>query len=357
MNAHYDINQAKAVLQGLYNRDPAKEGVAKISSITEDNTKICRIKYPPSIRLMKKEGNNDVEVIVKMYGVSCGLNLPPLKQKPKNNKLGHIRSLRQHVKLTAFDLEAFKDDLRRLRDLHARMDDSIGGKRIHPMDYLPYEGYEAVDSHARYFTDRSQAPYESDTPFSRLVDPYNILSDIKPDFFIHGADNWVEYCKETTEGQHAAIDPSTFKNGDVVEIAFACVGVPAKEGQHRLLLNLKAVTLINDDLRKEAERKKKEARTVQQGTEYIGLKRRTLYVDMDAPIHDEVSIGTSREATSKRKPPAVASKMYESSSFHGIANLLNTAAPGWGESVGGETGDAKTQTATGEERDEGMQED
>lgn len=41
-----------------------------------------------------------------------------------------------------------------------------------------------------------------------------------------------------------------FKAGDVVEIAFVCVGVPVREKRYRVLMTLRAVTLISDKFRK-----------------------------------------------------------------------------------------------------------
>jgi hypothetical protein len=49
---------------------------------------------------------------------------------------------------------------------------------------------------------------------------------------------------------YTAIDPSLIKAGDVVEIAFVCVGVPVREKRYRMLLSLRAVTLISDQFRK-----------------------------------------------------------------------------------------------------------
>jgi hypothetical protein len=50
--------------------------------------------------------------------------------------------------------------------------------------------------------------------------------------------------------KHEPIDLSTIKTGNLVEIAFACVAVPTKEGRHKMMLNLKAVTIIDDSIRK-----------------------------------------------------------------------------------------------------------
>jgi hypothetical protein len=108
--------------------------------------------------------------------------------------------MRQHVKITVFNLEEFHREVLGLEKVVERISSALGGKGLVPMEHIPYEGFQSVNSHARYFTDRAQVPYKMDTPFSRLVDPQGVLADIKPHYFIHGADNWVEYCREMKEG-------------------------------------------------------------------------------------------------------------------------------------------------------------
>ena len=45
-------------------------------------------------------------------------------------------------------------------------------------------------------------------------------------------------------------DPGLFRPGDIVEIAFSCIGIPIKEKRHKMLLNLRALTLLDDSIRK-----------------------------------------------------------------------------------------------------------
>jgi hypothetical protein len=68
-----------------------------------------------------------------------------------------------------------------------------------PNDVLPYEGHPCIEAHARYFTDRNLVPFEKDLPFQPFVDPNNVLGTLKPDVFIHGPDNRVEYRRRTKE--------------------------------------------------------------------------------------------------------------------------------------------------------------
>ena len=56
--------------------------------------------------------------------------------------------------------------------------------------------------------------------------------------------------ERTAPSKYEPVDPSTIKNGDLVEVAFVCVAVTTKEGKHKMMLNLKAVTVIDDEIRK-----------------------------------------------------------------------------------------------------------
>lgn len=59
--------------------------------------------------------------------------------------------------------------------------------------------------------------------------------------------------KANTEYRYTPCDPGEFKAGDVVEMAFSLVAVPIKEKRRLLYLNLKALTMIDDSIRKVSE--------------------------------------------------------------------------------------------------------
>ncbi|RXW21096.1 hypothetical protein EST38_g4748 [Candolleomyces aberdarensis] len=148
----------------------------------------------------------------------------------------------------------------------------------------------ALEWPCKVLTDRNLIPYEKSVPFPTNVDPNHILSNLRPDLFVRGPDNCVEYCKEVKDvkGQikYVPVNPAVFSPGDVIEIAFSCVGVPVKGGQYRLLLNLRAVTLVSDECRKKSEQasvSKQRSHHVEAG---LVLKRKRLYVDVEDPSND-----------------------------------------------------------------------
>lgn len=58
-----------------------------------------------------------------------------------------------------------------------------------------YEGHVAIDIHARYFTQRKNAPNEQNLPFADGVDPDGTLAGLRKHDLIHGPDNKVSYLK------------------------------------------------------------------------------------------------------------------------------------------------------------------
>ncbi|KAJ3537350.1 hypothetical protein NMY22_g5627 [Coprinellus aureogranulatus] len=78
------------------------------------------------------------------------------------------------------------------------------------MEFLPYEGNQSIEAHARYFTDRHLVPYEKSQPFFEGVDPAGTLKDLQPQQFIHAPDNYVEYLTRTAderEGERSERSP------------------------------------------------------------------------------------------------------------------------------------------------------
>lgn len=50
--------------------------------------------------------------------------------------------------------------------------------------------------------------------------------------------------------RYAPLKPNTFKVGDIVEVAFSIVGIPIRGDRTMLMLNLRALTLLDDQVRK-----------------------------------------------------------------------------------------------------------
>jgi hypothetical protein len=110
-----------------------------------------------------------------------------------------LRALRQHVKLTGLGNPIFDEGVSALDRIHSVFQEHLPENDVEAFQFLPYEGYPCIESHARYFTDRALVPYEANNPFLPYVDPRDTLANAQPDSFIHAVDNQVEYCAATME--------------------------------------------------------------------------------------------------------------------------------------------------------------
>ncbi|KAF6754968.1 hypothetical protein DFP72DRAFT_965302 [Ephemerocybe angulata] len=285
MNCEYDTDKAKDVLSAIRQDEyKATEGIASTGIVGLERTKLDKLRvvdlqYPPSTRLLEED--DDSEAVFKMQGVICGKMLPPVLALPYGtNTPSKIRNLRQHVKITGFGSKEFEGYVDKLQDIHDKFSGQVADRTIDPFDFLPYEGNAALDSHSRYFTDRHLIPYEKSHRFLPGVDPHRILRTIQPDDFVHGPDNVVEYCARTADSNgrisYSPCEPSVFKVGDLVEVAFSCVGVPIKGQRMRILLQLRGVTLLDNIVRKESERLDK--LSISNAVVHRTPKRKTLYL-------------------------------------------------------------------------------
>jgi hypothetical protein len=110
-----------------------------------------------------------------------------------------IRNLRQFVKLTALGSQPFQEAYKQIEKIRKRLQAQVGEEHVQPINFVPYEGNACIEAHARYFTDRNLVPFERSQPFNVHVDPFKVLSNTRPDIFIHGPDNKVDYVGRTTD--------------------------------------------------------------------------------------------------------------------------------------------------------------
>lgn len=67
---------------------------------------------------------------------------------------------------------------------------------LSPLQTAIYEGCDAIDANARYFSLRKNVPNERGLSFEKGVDPNGILASLRDQHLIHGYDNKVVYLKE-----------------------------------------------------------------------------------------------------------------------------------------------------------------
>ncbi|KAH6902998.1 hypothetical protein BKA70DRAFT_1228161 [Coprinopsis sp. MPI-PUGE-AT-0042] len=286
MNISYNCDDARYLLT-TFQKDTKLRKAAPGTPLQEFNTDDVTVKYfryPPSHRLVACGNDGSAEdkddAVFKVAGILCGKNLPPVDPSMVGRSLSRMRNLRQHVKITGLGQDEFQEAKSKLDELHRMFEHALDGNEVLPFDFLPYEGHPCVESHARYFTDRSVVPYEANNTFLPNVDPQQTLSNAQPESFIHAIDNQVEYCVVNIEAdgssRYRAYSPERFKVGDIVEVAFACVAIPIKEKRFKLILQLRAVTLLSSTTRIDSE---KPALSWNDDEPYARPKRRSMFLD------------------------------------------------------------------------------
>ncbi|KAJ2916278.1 hypothetical protein MD484_g4136, partial [Candolleomyces efflorescens] len=296
MNQYYNTTRAREILEGIQRESVAgsAQKIPHLANTEVGDVLFQQVEYPPSMRVMSKEEEEDdiTEVVLKIQGVLCASTLPPYRRQPPNAATASsIRNLRQYVKITSLGAAGLDDAYGKLQDVQKQLQAQCKEERVIPLNFLPYEGYPCIETHARYFTDRNLVPFEKNIPFHESVDPNNILKNLKPELFIHGPDNRVDYIRRSEDkngcARYATIDPASFKAGDLVEVAFSLVAVPIKEKRRLLYLNLKALTLIDDTIRKESERRAAHMTPPPTPVKIKSFKRRTVYVDWGHPEEED----------------------------------------------------------------------
>ncbi|KAF5340765.1 hypothetical protein D9611_007529 [Ephemerocybe angulata] len=333
MNHQYDVDKATRLLGdiGKGQLQTIADGFVSLAQAEIDKMRLMDIQYPPSTRIMDGED----EVVFKVQGVMCGKLLPPFTESP-------IRNLRQHVKVTGFGSSEYDAYMDKLQTVHDAFAQHARDREVDQIEFIPYEGHQSLEVHSRYFTDRALVPYEKNQAFLPGVDPFDVLRKLQPDEFIHAADNVVEYCvRAVANGSttYGPCEPSVFKVGDVVEVAFSCVGVPIKGQRMRILLQLRGLTLLDNTIRKESER------TTRMTMALVALnrtpRRKRLYLTEEEVCGD--AHGTKRtrrsEDSRERVPAPVFAPVTETEVGNEEGEIIEVEGSDGSSTVGGGEGD------------------
>jgi hypothetical protein len=130
-----------------------------------------------------------------------------------------------------------------------------------------YQGSPTIDMANRYFTDRHDMGNEAPVSFQPDVDPRCILQNAMGDQFVHLEENEVYYYEsfynngsprqvltQSNVGCHRiwslvysyrTINPMRFRIGDIVEAQISFIAIPLKNRQYKMLVVLRAITLID----------------------------------------------------------------------------------------------------------------
>ncbi|TFK21351.1 hypothetical protein FA15DRAFT_658409 [Coprinopsis marcescibilis] len=228
MNAFYDSDKARTLVDALIAKSEQEiDGYPHLTAlnIQMKDMRVSEFAEPRTFRIVNNKAPSE-EVFFRIIGILCS----------------------RHCHLYCRD---------RMSECMGLFKGNPGTEATTEPDYKPYEGDVAIDCHARYLTDRDLSPNEKHQPFGTDVDPHSILEAIRGSKFIHSADNRVEYCvkKQVSPDKYRyeSIKPEEIKEGDIVEATVAVVNIPIREDQFKMILALRAITKITDEVRKAAE--------------------------------------------------------------------------------------------------------
>jgi len=156
------------------------------------------------------EGSELEEVVLRVQGIICKCDLPPI-WKPfcvyvtlslTSLYVAHILNrepnrrtyLRQSVMLTGLSSSKFNDALASTRAIEDMFRQMIPTGTMDDWAPSSFRGHTTIDISNRYFTLAHRASQDDEqVPFSVAVDPDRILSMAMGNEFIHTEDNEVEY--------------------------------------------------------------------------------------------------------------------------------------------------------------------
>ena len=136
-------------------------------------------------------------------------------------------------------------------------------------------GYEAISTHTRLFTSRSQVSDAESIPFDPLVDSNNNLTrlaKLASGKFVHTSDNEVEYLGPINgpgsnrsalfldsfeiyyqsiilngTARTGNVSPEVFRIGDIVELSVSFVVWPWGRDKYRMGIQLKSIRLLDGE--------------------------------------------------------------------------------------------------------------
>ncbi|THU94611.1 hypothetical protein K435DRAFT_668107, partial [Dendrothele bispora CBS 962.96] len=188
------------------------------------------------------------ECLFRLQGAIYERELPPLKSTRINRS--QVPYLRQHVGITGLGLPYMSEAIEKLHQLYAKFERILGSEELNAWKADHSYDYDGITANNRYFTVGSNASGRQSVSFQQGVDPDNVLRRLLGDGVAHTEENAVLYMKatksENSNWQYQDISPSDFSVGDIVEIQFTVMAVRQKEGNRKMIIVLKSLTLLDD---------------------------------------------------------------------------------------------------------------
>ncbi|KAF7981386.1 hypothetical protein HWV62_33875 [Athelia sp. TMB] len=219
---------------------------------------VVRTTAPASTRLaLFSEGGTVLnEVVLRVQGILCHQQLPPLKhiQMPSD---GNPRFMKQCIRITGFGDGEFERAVNGAAQLAIFMQENIDPGSVDSWSPDRFQTWSALEFTNRYFVRQNIEGDMIAVEFGRNVDNEGLLTKIAGTEWVHTEENRVRYFNRVKdeEGklQYLERDPGAFKMGEIVEIQFSMLAFHrrGKDGRgqpqrHSIKLVLRALTLLDD---------------------------------------------------------------------------------------------------------------
>ena len=176
------------------------------------------------------------------------------------------RFLRQAVTLTGFGAPNIRACINGIVDIRHTFSRSLPPGSLD--DWVPelFDGHSAIDVGNRYFVNRHDKADDENVSFDQCVDPDGILEEAMGSEFCHTLENEVKYFELTRandtigygmlvsqnqptnllcNNRYNKINPNKIRVGDIVEAQVSFVTVPVRDKRYKLLVVLRAITLLD----------------------------------------------------------------------------------------------------------------
>ncbi|KIL56605.1 hypothetical protein M378DRAFT_89111, partial [Amanita muscaria Koide BX008] len=187
------------------------------------------------------------EVVVNLQGVIWKHDLPPFTaQIPSSSK--QIKYLRQSVSITGLGTSHFDASMKGLTNIYVLFSHFVPADKLQACAITgQYGKHASIDTSNRYFTARNTT--EQHVPFTSKVDPNRILERAVGSVYVHSKHNIVRYY-ERVKSMDSKIKldwtgPSNTSEGDIIEAQITIFLVPFRDGQYKMTMTLRSLTLID----------------------------------------------------------------------------------------------------------------
>ncbi|PPQ82306.1 hypothetical protein CVT24_001620 [Panaeolus cyanescens] len=262
MDEHYDVIKAGEELDSiasariLTDKDTMADEYVHNAKVKEYST-VQQIH--PIVWKLTYANNPTDEVLLRLPGILCQKELPPITASLDTLIRKHAKKyLRQQVQITGLGSVQFDNAINKIREIYLKFTDKVDEKLLHPWKPDSFNSFPAINATTRYFTPTRMAASSSSVPFASYVDPDGRLKQAMGSDFIHTVENRVDYY-EMIRGlndsvSYRAVDPVTFKVGDIVEaiLAFSVVPVTPQDirnGSKKMIISLRSLALLDNSQR------------------------------------------------------------------------------------------------------------